>query len=134
MMGTVKAERQDDHEINEMARKIVEQNRAKLSTAAGPAGYSNGMQHMQMARPGQPGIQNYLAGRSIPETKVGEEKRMDEESRKGHFGWCEFEKNYIPYIFRNKGDKFTSVRMVERKLLNKFLMVLPPEVNRYEHI
>jgi hypothetical protein len=31
---------------------------------------------------------------------VVEEKRIDEDSRKGRFGWCEFEKNFIPYIFR----------------------------------
>ncbi len=31
MMGSsVKSERQDDHEINELARKILEQNRTKL--------------------------------------------------------------------------------------------------------
>merc|ERR1719229_2005189 len=36
----------------------------------------------------------------------------------------------MPYIFRTgKNEKFTSVRMVERKMLNKFLSVLPSEVN-----
>merc|ERR1712088_726355 len=63
---------------------------------------------------------------SVPEV----EKKIDEESRRGRFGWCEFEKNFIPYIFRTgKQEKYTSVRMVERKLLNKFLSVLPAEVN-----
>ena len=39
------------------------------------------------------------------------DKKIDEESRRGRFGWCEFEKNYIPYIFRTgKGEKYTSVR------------------------
>ena len=51
-------------------------------------------------------------------------------SKKGRFGWCEFEKNFIPFIFRGANvEKYTSVRMVERKLLGRFLSVLPPEVN-----
>ena len=57
---------------------------------------------------------------------------VDEESRKGRFGWAEFDKQPIPYIFRASGEKtekYISVRMIERKLLNKFLSVLPTEVN-----
>merc|ERR1719367_2629980 len=91
------------------------------------------------SRPGQPMISNYMQGGPQPKpTTSGQdqkqkiEKAIDEESKKGRFGWAEFEKNLIPYIFRNAGDKperYTSVRMVERKLLNKFLSVLPSEVN-----
>ena len=141
MMGTtVKSERHDDAEINELARRIVEQNRAKVAQQPGIApmpGYPGGQLQMS-ARPGQPMISNYMQGAQQPrattsakvEQKV--EKALDEESKKGRFGWAEFEKNLIPYIFRNAGDKperYTSVRMVERKLLNKFLSVLPTEVN-----
>jgi hypothetical protein len=63
---------------------------------------------------------------------VKKDVAIDEESKKGRFGWGEFEKNPIPYILRVSGEKtekYTSVRMVERKLLNKFLSVLPTEVN-----
>merc|ERR1719367_1517904 len=91
------------------------------------------------SRPGQPMISNYMQGGPQPKpTTSGQdqkqkiEKAIDEESKKGRFGWAEFEKNLIPYIFRNAGDKperYTSVRMVERKLLNKFLSVLPAEAN-----
>ena len=58
-MGTVvKSEpRQDDREINEMARRIIEQNRQK---AAQQPGVHPGYQAMHMARPGQPGIANYF--------------------------------------------------------------------------
>ena len=131
MMGAVKTERHDEHEINEMAKKIAEQNRAKLTAMPPGPGYPNGIHPMHLARPGQPGIQNFFGQVRMlgQENGVVEEKRIDEESRKGRFGWCEFEKNYIPYIFRNAGEKYTSVRMVERKLLNKFLTVLPPDVN-----
>lgn len=147
----VKSEpRHDDHEINEMARKIVEQNRTKVNMMHPNSGH---MSHMQMARPGQPVIQNYmqqgsgsraavpphLAGASgtvkaastasSQDATGGSDRKLDAESRKGRFGWCEFEKNHIPYIFRGNGDRFTSVRMVERKFLSRFLNVLPPEVN-----
>ena len=29
-----------------------------------------------------------------------QQAKIDAASRKGQFGWCEFEKNFIPYIFR----------------------------------
>ena len=151
MMGTsVKTERHDDAEINEMARRIIEQNRQKSGQQAGmpPMGYPPhaGGQMAMSNRPGQPTIQNYLtnpngmhlvnnnqqkAGSSGTEV-VKKDVAIDEESKKGRFGWGEFEKNPIPYILRVSGEKtekYTSVRMVERKLLNKFLSVLPTEVN-----
>lgn len=143
MMGTtVKSERHDDAEINEMARRIMEQNRAKVAQQQPPGmtpmGYP--LAQLQMSsRPGQPMIQNYLTQTHIlpkastsGKPEVPAEKAIDDDSRKGRFGWAEFEKNQIPYIFRNSGEKcekYTSVRMVERKLLNKFLSVLPTEVN-----
>merc|ERR1719219_2769612 len=90
-------------------------------------------------------IQNYMQGNNLQlnaqlraTTSDGVnkvDKPLDEESRKGRFGWADsqyFDKNPIPFIFRNSGEKtekYTSVRMVERKLLNKFLSVLPTEVN-----
>ena len=138
-MGTVvKSEpRQDDREINEMAKRIIEQNKQKAAQQPGVhPGYPG--QAMHMGRPGQPGVPPYYpnrpgqnTGASTSTAPVQEvEKKIDEESRRGRFGWCEFEKNYIPYIFRTgKQEKYTSVRMVERKLLNKFLSVLPSEVN-----
>jgi hypothetical protein len=56
------------------------------------------------------------------------EKKVDEESCKGRFGWCELEKNHVPYIFRNVNkEKYISVRMAEQKFLNRYLSVLPTE-------
>lgn len=143
--GTVKKERQDEQEINDMARKIREQNRAKVNSIApnglgyaNPTGLIPGMGpngQMAMARPGQPMIGNYFNGRQGAgqaggsSTVTDEKDKVDGESRKGRFGWCEFEKNHIPFIFRYSNEKFTSVRMVERKFLSRFLSVLPPEVN-----
>ena len=54
---------------------------------------------------------------------------LDEESKKGRFGWFEIEKTYLPFINRYGTEKYTSVRMVERRLLNRYLQVLPQEVN-----
>jgi len=54
---------------------------------------------------------------------------IDEESKKGRFGWFDIEKTYLPYIYRYGTEKYTSVRMVERRLLNRYLQVLPQEVN-----
>jgi len=95
---------------------------------------------MIMARPGQPAITSYMNG-STNGTKEGgaapavngkpveSDKPVDEESKKGRFAWFEIEKTYLPYIFRYTTEKYTSVRMVERKLLNRYLQVLPQEVN-----
>ena len=65
-----------------------------------------------------------------PETPSDKEKQalLDEESKKGRFGWFDIEKTFLPFIFRYGTEKYTSVRMVERRLLNRYLQVLPPEV------
>merc|ERR1719412_3205409 len=86
-----------------------------------------------MARPGQPMIQNYMPN----QMHLNQQRASTSDgkkTRKGRFGWAEFERNPIPYIFRASGEKtekYISVRMVERKLLNKFLSVLPTEVNSW---
>jgi len=145
----VKEERADDAEINDLARKIAEANKQKIAQTQqltqqvlnGPA---------TLARPGQPGIQQYFTNMSNgngpaavngktaePTGKSTEvngkaaavDKPVDEESKKGRFGWFDIEKVFLPLIFRYSTEKYTSVRMVERKLLNRFLQVLPPEVN-----
>lgn len=81
-----------------------------------------------------------------------ETDKKDEESQKGHFGenyfpsilykynlltyfffgigWTSFQNNnkvYIPYIFR-QSEKYCAVRMVETKLLNKFLNSLHQDI------
>nr|XP_044252123.1 uncharacterized protein LOC108068116 isoform X2 [Drosophila takahashii] len=51
----------------------------------------------------------------------------DEESIMGHFGWAQFGKVSIPYIFR-QSEKYCSVRMIELKLLGKYLNCLHPDI------
>merc|ERR1719403_315630 len=65
-----------------------------------------------MVRPGQPGIQNYFGGQKGSGGQPEAEKRSDDDSRKGRFGWCEFEKNHIPYTRKQKlinGRKATKI-------------------------
>eukprot|EP00092_Neocalanus_flemingeri_P046628 GFUD01052512.1.p1 GENE.GFUD01052512.1~~GFUD01052512.1.p1 ORF type:complete len:589 (+),score=160.31 GFUD01052512.1:151-1917(+) len=145
----VKEERADDAEINDLARKIAEANRQKLAQSQQLTQQAlNGP--VALARPGQPGIQQYFSnmsngnGPAAVNGKTAEaagktvdmngkpaatDKPVDEESKKGRFGWFDIEKVFLPLIFRYGTEKYTSVRMVERKLLNRFLQVLPPEVN-----
>jgi len=181
----VKEERDDEEEINELARKIAETNRQKLVQAQL---YQNAQLTgpVALARPGQPGIAQFF-NRATPQAAAGGlpalvttdamngtaaapvgapqppqpppaapsavngsaapspvnkassdaalpvskdskasvvDKPVDEESKKGRFGWFDIEKVYLPFIFRYTTEKYTSVRMVERKLLNRFLQVL----------
>jgi len=148
----VKEERADEAEINDLARKIAEVNKQKLAQSQHLAAQQQALNGpVALARPGQPGIQQYFSNMSngnVPaavtngktaETpgkpaaemngKTGSDKPIDEESKKGRFGWFDIEKVFLPLIFRYGTDKYTSVRMVERKLLNRFLQVLPAEVN-----
>lgn len=129
----VKEERHDEAEINELARKIAETNRIKLaqSVAMQQSTQLNGS--AVLARPGVPVLQQYLNMNGTKTDNVSGEKPLDkpvdEESKKGRFGWFDIEKVYLPFLFRYATEKYTSVRMVERKLLNRFLSVLPPDVN-----
>lgn len=143
----LKEERADEAEIKDLARQIAEANKQKVAqyqllsqaSLSGPVTF---------ARPGQPAINQYFTNISngnttgsslVNSAKMSETEKnveingksipVDEESKKGRFGWFDIETVFLPMIFRYGTEKFTSVRMVERKLLNRFLQVLPPEVN-----
>ena len=54
---------------------------------------------------------------------------LDEESSKGRFGWFCMEQNqYVPYIYRHGTDRYVSIRILERKVLNGYLQLLPPDI------
>jgi len=135
---------EEDAEINAMAEQIKAANKAKLAQAANMSGPVIGAGGpVAMAKPGQPAIGQFFAGGAQPGaaaspanpakaengTAAQNEKPVDEESKKGRFGWFDIEKIFLPFIFRFTTEKYTSVRMVERRLLNRYLQVLPPEVN-----
>lgn len=169
----VKQERHDEHEINELAAKIVESNKAHLAKQQ----QQQALQQQQLLRQQQLGsaqstngngnILNYF-GRKTATTvtpangtgmaatttgvsdqqqqvaacptsptgstggaaNAGDEKKApsDEESQLGHFGWhtCNKTAN-IPYIVRG-GEKYCAVRIVETKLLNKYLNYLHQDI------
>ena len=75
------------------------------------------------------GASNGTAPAKVDQTDKEKAALLDEESKKGRFGWFEIEKTYLPFIYRYGSDKYTSVRMVERRLLNRYLTVLPQDGN-----
>jgi len=138
---TVKQERPDEAEIRELAAKMVEANKAKMaSNAARPVG-QGGQVQQHIVQPGQPGIMHYLQRGSNGQMKQSSEKDKkpgtggesdkkppcDEDSVRGRFGWVTLGKCHIPFIFRY-GEKYCAVRMVEMKLLNKYLSYLHSDI------
>ncbi|PNF34901.1 hypothetical protein B7P43_G01413 [Cryptotermes secundus] len=135
----IKQERPDEAEIRELAAKMVEANKAKMASGATRPVGQGGQQHI--VQPGQPGILNYLSRGSNGQTKPSSEKDKksgtggesdrtspsDEDSVRGRFGWVTLGKCHIPFIFRS-GEKYCAVRMVEMKLLNKYLSYLHSDI------
>jgi hypothetical protein len=57
----------------------------------------------------------------------GGEPAIDEESQKNRFGWDTIIKTSFPYVIR-RGDKYSSVRIIDSKVLYHYLTVLKPEI------
>lgn len=148
----VKEERHDEAEIRELAAKMKEQHKSDSAKAAA----QQRQQQQQLAARGLPNgsntMLNYLTRKPAAATATavngssatatngqseakklsengdsGEKKPCDEESQRGHFGWATFGKIHIPYILR-QGEKYCAVRMVELKLLNKYLSYLHADI------
>lgn len=127
-MQSVKQERHDEAEIQELAAKMVEA-RAKMSVPARPQ-MPIGQQTMsiigylspQSKKGKTDGIATTSAVNDAARTAV-----VDEDSMRGRFGWTTLGKVHIPYIFRS-GDKYCAVKMVEMKLLNKYLNFLHQDI------
>ncbi|CAK1581294.1 unnamed protein product [Parnassius mnemosyne] len=133
----VKTERPDEAEIRELAAKMVEANKAKALAASAAAARPPPGAMMGAAPPGaggQMGILNFLTRKpganNEQQRPAPDEKKTpapDEASWKGHFGWDMLGKCHIPYIYRS-GEKYVAVRMVEIKLLNKYLNYLHADI------
>lgn len=137
-MVKIKTERPDEAEIQELAAKMVEANKAKALAASVAAARAPPGGMVGVAPPGsggQLGIMNFLARK--PGTTAADQRPMpegdkktpapDEASWKGHFGWDMLGKCHIPYIYR-VNEKYVAVRMVEIKLLNKYLNYLHADI------
>ncbi|PZC75229.1 uncharacterized protein LOC110378845 [Helicoverpa armigera] len=135
----VKTERPDEAEIRELAAKMVEANKAKALAASVAAARPPPGSLVGVAPPGsggQMGILNFLQRKPAANTTTelrpapeGDKKNPapDEASWKGHFGWDMLGKCHIPYIYRST-EKYVAVRMVEIKLLNKYLNYLHADI------
>ncbi|KAK9298516.1 hypothetical protein QLX08_008192 [Tetragonisca angustula] len=130
----VKQELPDEAEIRELAAKMVEANKAKMITGIPPP----------QQRPPQcllpqstlPGILGYLNKRPADSSTTTVSAKApsaegkvppDDESQRGRFGWTSFDDCHIPYIFRS-GEKYCAVRILESKLLNKYLSYLHSDI------
>ncbi|KAL9871196.1 LOW QUALITY PROTEIN: uncharacterized protein ACN2A1_014997 [Glossina fuscipes fuscipes] len=151
--GHVKQERPDDAEIQELAAKMKEAqkdalakqqlqaaqlaNRQAMANGVGlqppinNGGHTNILNYLNRQRPNN--VANANTNGSVttsgrpPSTDDNKKPPCDEESQKGRFGWTILGKTYIPYIFR-ASEKYCSVRMVENKLLNKYLHCLHSDI------
>ncbi|XP_024946957.1 uncharacterized protein LOC107273904 isoform X3 [Cephus cinctus] len=126
---TVKQERPDEAEIRELAAKMVEANKAKM------AGMPGSQQRPGLGiQPNLPGILGYLSNTKRPadssavkSPSIDGKVPSDDESQRGRFGWTSFGKCHIPYIFR-ANEKYCAVRILECKLLNKYLNYLHSDI------
>jgi len=135
-MVAVKEERPDEAEIRELAEKMKEANKAKMS-APTPVG-----RMLSSGVGGQTTLTGFLARTPAavtvpPQTNVSkaaeDKKPIDEESQRGRFGWSVLNTIPIPYILR-EGEKFCAVRMIENKLLNKYLSFLHSDIYNYTNV
>ncbi|XP_049826660.1 uncharacterized protein LOC109609470 isoform X2 [Aethina tumida] len=115
-MHKVKEERHDEAEIQELAAKFVEANKAKMANLSRPQASCTGMNILTFLQPDKKNVNNTSPA-------AGEPRPVDEESIKGRFGWSQVGKEHIPYIFRS-GEHYCAVRMVEMKVLNTLLNYL----------
>ncbi|XP_029667339.1 uncharacterized protein LOC115238007 isoform X2 [Formica exsecta] len=130
----VKQERPDEAEIRELAAKMVEANKTKMLNM--PAVQQPRPQCLVPQQPNLPSILGYLNKRPTdgssapkPPTVTMEMKAPapDDDSQRGRFGWTSFDECHIPYIFRS-GEKYCAVRILESKLLNKYLSYLHADI------
>lgn len=116
---------------------MVEANKAKMGTVAAQAAAAAAIQTTRQAVFNQTnlsGLLGYFSNRrSTPEiitpTKPPPTDKLplDDESQRGRFGWTTFGDQHIPYIFRSS-EKYCAVRILEAKLLNKYLSYLHSDI------
>ncbi|XP_055676649.1 uncharacterized protein LOC129785966 isoform X8 [Lutzomyia longipalpis] len=153
---SVKQERHDEAEILELAAKMMESHKAQMTKAAQQQAMQQQMRSVNVINSTAGTSASIVptttpaAASAVTATNGGtyngkqpngettsssaspdgstEKKPCDEESQKGHFGWHTFNKSiYIPYILRS-GEKYCAVRIVESKLLNKYLNYLHHDI------
>uniref|UniRef100_A0A1B6L2S1 Uncharacterized protein n=1 Tax=Graphocephala atropunctata TaxID=36148 RepID=A0A1B6L2S1_9HEMI len=129
----VKQERDDEAEIREMAAKMVEQQKAKQASAVPAPIAGSASRQSNLVAPGQPGIMGFLKGKesSSPDEEsktISDKPALDELSQRGKFGWVTLGNTHLPCILRHPEEKYCAVRMVESKLLSKYLNYLHADI------
>ncbi|KAK9506277.1 hypothetical protein O3M35_008242 [Rhynocoris fuscipes] len=123
----VKQEKPDDPEVEALALKIREQNKAKVAASANNAASSS--------RPAA-GIPGYFSrtgskastpAPSSPANTEPEKPPIDIASQRGNFYWHELGEEAIPCIVRSD-EKYCAVKMVEMKVLAKYLNYLNSDI------
>ncbi|XP_017765555.1 PREDICTED: uncharacterized protein LOC108554703 isoform X3 [Eufriesea mexicana] len=131
----VKQELPDEAEIRELAAKMVEANKAKMVSGVPGAPAQQRPPQCLLPQSNLPGILGYLNKRvadsstTVTTKPASAEGKVppDDESQRGRFGWTSFDDCHIPYIFRS-GEKYCAVRILESKLLNKYLSYLHSDI------
>ncbi|KAG8297535.1 hypothetical protein J6590_033059 [Homalodisca vitripennis] len=115
-----------------MAAKMVEQQKAKLANAVPAPMAAPSQRQAGLVAPGQPGIMGFFKGKETgspdDETKAAEKPALDEFSQRGKFGWVTLGNTHLPCILRHPEEKYCAVRMVESKLLSKYLNYLHADI------
>nr|XP_014287878.1 uncharacterized protein LOC106688092 isoform X4 [Halyomorpha halys] len=131
----IKEERPDEAEIQELAARMVEANKAKMAAQAAAAANpppkprcypSQGILGYTSSSP-RPNSRNTPTSPSPSSTPDKEKAPMDLCSQKGKFGWIMLGEEHLPYIQR-ADEKYCAVRMVEMKLLVKYLSYLNADI------
>ena len=130
----MKQEKRDDQEeIDQLAAKMVEANRAKIASLNSAIPGTNHQQTATTQRPVPGTLLNYFsrnaAGAGAKEVEAVKEKKiasLDQESAKGRFGWTD-SPVHIPYIYRRE-EKFCNVRIFEHRVLKMFSGIIRPEL------
>ncbi|KAL8595756.1 hypothetical protein ACOMHN_012175 [Nucella lapillus] len=92
---------------------------------AGAASSAPSVPHTNGATGGTAGADKDPTAAPVPEDAI------DYDSVRGVFGWATLDDINVPYIFR-KGKRFVAVRIVEKKVLNKYPNSFPDELGRKE--
>ena len=120
-------------------KKIFECNLCdiKVNSESAMINHINGKRHLKMM------IRNPLKSKqkiptinpAVTDVSSRSQLLLDESSRKRRFGWFSIDQSsHFPYVVRYEADHYVSVRMVERRLIDKYLQLLPPEVTKCSSI
>lgn len=123
----VKQERHDDAEIQALAEKILEATKSRMVGNQQKANATITQNVILNSMIADKKKTNNSQSSSAQNNDTNATPAIDEVSVQGKFGWITVGKTHIPYIIRND-EKYCAVRMVEVKVLNKYLNYLHQDI------